>query len=265
MRKVTKGESVKPNLTASTWNSFVRAAESNDIGGDKQNSIRSGGLEQAILTAKINSDTAKPPCTVLGIVGPTVQPAANPGEFHNRRILDTESVAEDHRGKFVLAHQAVGTTFNSLAAIGGVVNCKLKVSERSAWIPYADVDPNDESQLITDPAGSAFVIWKSGTDGVVDAIMRFGMPQTRTYIGMSRAAIQPNSSGSVELFETPQIGSTYSITAHLDWMHGNEPVSQDKQVSVTWFPTENKWRIMGAECEETGGAPIERGYEGPDA
>lgn len=266
LNRVQKGERVGRAMTAEAWNAFTDAANAHAIGGNSTKQIESGEIEQAVLTAKVNSTDTKQPCTVLGIDKPAVDPVNNQQSFIQRRTLDTETPNESHRGRFVVLQQAVNAGFLSLAAIGGVIACKLKTSDKSDWINYCDIDKDDDSQLITDPAGSCQVIWKSGTSGIVDAIIRFGMPQTRSYMGLAREDIQPNGSGNVELMETPTIASTYAVPAWLDWMHSDQQVSNGTECIVTWFPTEAKWRITHAACEDGGGGPaLERGYEGPDA
>jgi len=44
--------------------------------------------------------------------------------------------------------------------------------------------------------------------------------------------------------------SSEVITAYLNWMHNDEAISAGKQILVQWFGEEEKWVIIGAECEE---------------
>jgi hypothetical protein len=46
-------------------------------------------------------------------------------------------------------------------------------------------------------------------------------------------------------------GSTTALTetAHLNWMHGDQKVSDGIQVEIHFYEDENKWIIMNAGCE----------------
>lgn len=72
-------------------------------------------------------------------------------------------------------------------------------------------------------------------------------------IGKADAAITFDSSGTVSIWKRNGSGTlvdtTENVTAHLDWMHGDENVSSGKEVLVAWFQDEGIWRIIGAECE----------------
>lgn len=60
---------------------------------------------------------------------------------------------------------------------------------------------------------------------------------------VANADIEPNSFGAVDLNFGGQ------ITAHLNWMTGNQKVSVGRQVEVEFFEEENHWVIVNADCE----------------
>lgn len=69
-------------------------------------------------------------------------------------------------------------------------------------------------------------------------------------IGKADADITVDGSGAVSIWNgSPLADSGTNITAHLDWMHGSEKVSSGKEVAIMYFADEDKWRIIGAECE----------------
>jgi hypothetical protein len=65
---------------------------------------------------------------------------------------------------------------------------------------------------------------------------------------VSGADIEINNSGTVALSFN---GSTTALTetAHLNWMHGDQKVSDGIQVEIHFYEDENKWIIMNAGCE----------------
>ena len=81
------------------------------------------------------------------------------------------------------------------------------------------------------------------------ALVRLGVPQMVSYLGKADSTISIDSSGTVSLWDAAA-DTTENVTAYLDWMHNDENVSAGKEVVVTWFPHESKWRITGAECED---------------
>jgi hypothetical protein len=81
------------------------------------------------------------------------------------------------------------------------------------------------------------------------AIVRLGCHRQAVVRGVADGTIAYGSSGTVSLW-TEGGDSGDDVTAHLDWMHGDENVSSGKEVLVEWFPTESKWRIVAAECED---------------
>lgn len=72
-------------------------------------------------------------------------------------------------------------------------------------------------------------------------------------IGKADDDIAIDTSGTVSVWKRDSTGTlvdtTEDITAHLDWMHGDEKVSSGKEVLCTYFADEAIWRITGAECE----------------
>ena len=66
--------------------------------------------------------------------------------------------------------------------------------------------------------------------------------------GVAQEDIAVNSGGLVKIRHDPTTaGDEPTITAHLDWCHGGEQVSNGKQVFVAWI--RDRWVLIGAECE----------------
>ena len=67
--------------------------------------------------------------------------------------------------------------------------------------------------------------------------------------GVTAEAIDFDGSGLVNVWRDGA-NTTLQETAHLNWMHGSQNISSNKQVLMRWFTDENKWIIVGAECED---------------
>lgn len=86
----------------------------------------------------------------------------------------------------------------------------------------------------------------------VERLQRQGQTQQNATIirrgVVTGSNIAADGSGSVKIRHDPTTaGDEPTITAHLDWAHGDEQVSVGKQVFVAWI--RDRWVIIGAECE----------------
>ena len=75
----------------------------------------------------------------------------------------------------------------------------------------------------------------------------------RKAIVTESGGIAYDSSGEVEI-QTNDSGTTDDrVTAHLNWMHGNQSISESKECVIEWFADEDdgdgQWVIVSAECE----------------
>ena len=83
-------------------------------------------------------------------------------------------------------------------------------------------------------------------------MIRFGTPQNVTYRATTSAQISSGSSGFVELYGSPSTASGFEVVAHLGWMNSSgNPIESGAEVLVMWFPTEERWHIIGAQCPTT--------------
>ena len=107
---------------------------------------------------------------VLGIDDAIITPDENEESFRSGVALKGVTPTEDHAGKFLILLQplSAGPDDNPLngeigrAFIMGAFPAKLNVTTEGD--EFADVDPGDNTQLITAGAGAARILWKqSGT------------------------------------------------------------------------------------------------------
>lgn len=139
------------------------------------------------------------------------------------------------------------------AAIGGNICCKIEIRAAWDWCKRVGFDPNVTTErLAVIPNGDAQLLWYDDTvlAGAALAWVRLGPPQYIQVIGKASGAINYGSSGTVRVWEgAVDRGTGADITAYLDWMHSSTNISSGKEVLCQWNPYENKWRVIGAECE----------------
>ena len=248
-RIVRSGDPISEAMTAQTWNYIISAADMVHSRGIASKSTPLGDTEdRPSVLASVENLTSGVAFKkhLLSIAEPSITPTEANGDFHDRLIFKGEA-PEQH--KFGVLTASVEEEDVGRCVVAGVVSCDLFVPTNGAWIDRADYDPTDDTRLLAIPNGSAQILWKdTGTNATVDAIVRLGCPQHVELPAVTDGAITAGSSGSVTVYQT---GSTtsYTITAYLDWMHNSENISSGKQVLIAWFPTEARWRIVGAECE----------------
>ena len=259
-RPVGHGQRVQSAMRADTWNAFVRAANANDLrGGETIQDIKSP-QEVPFTTCKVMATTALERREATGLVNPSITPTDGAQSFRTRRLFAQDTPVS---GAFGLSTQLSGVNAYTPIVTGGIVDCKLFVPTNGDWIPWADVDPADATRLRSTPSGSAQILWKdAGTNAVVDAIVRLGNPGYREYPAkVALGAIQPGSFGNAYFWQS--VGGVMTDTqyligegqnenarVYLDWMHGDQAISDGKEVLIGYFPSEGIWRVVAAECED---------------
>ena len=74
--------------------------------------------------------------------------------------------------------------------------------------------------------------------------------QSKFFGVVTNAAITPGNSGTISVLQNGSVMTpAKELTVHLRYMHNSEQVSVGKQVLVEYFPNEEAWIIIGAECE----------------
>ena len=61
--------------------------------------------------------------------------------------------------------------------------------------------------------------------------------------------ITAGSSATASIYSDPSTDSGDNVTVYLDWMDGGADISAGKELLIMWFAGEQKWRVIGAECE----------------
>ena len=250
---VTRGEKIKPHVTANTWNSFAEAANRLQAPPAKQ-SLHQKAQNVAFIGPYVKLDNSAKRGQVVAFDGTAFSYADNNDKYVTQPILEG-NYADDKVGRWgVSTGGALGKA--TRLAMAGVITTDLNVPANGDWIDRAEIDPSDTTCLVSHPGGSAQILEKSGSSGAVKAVIRFGTPQNVTYRATTVSQISSGSSGNVDLWGAPDSASGFTVTAHLGWMNSSgNPIESGAEVLVMWFPTEERWHIIGAQCPTTPESP----------
>lgn len=261
IKQVTSGQAIEPEVKARPWNDFVRTANAVQLADlNSQTIINEVPREVPATSVKAEVSGNVEYRQALGLVNPSLLPTDR--EWRGRMLFAPSSPL---RGQFAMTRREARAGDYAEADAGGIVQCKLQVDTNGEWIDRADIDPTDATRLRAVPNGSAQILWKDTGTGVKDAIVRIGNPDYVVVVGKSVGTITAGSStGQMEVWNntTTQTGyiigtgGTLDEPIYLDWMAGGLDISADKEIAIVWFPHEGLWRVMHAECEDTGGGAV---------
>ena len=244
--QVSKGEKIGPHATADTWNAFADAANgySRRVGPAKQPLHQKQQLT-AFVGPFVRLDNDATRGQVVAFDGTTFDYADNNDKYMTQPILEGD-YADDEPGRWGVS---MGGRLGKATrlAMAGVVSVDLHVPPNGDWIDRCEIDPTNTKRLVSHPGGSSQILEKSGSSGDVKAVIRFGTPQNVSYRAKTTVQISSGSSGNVDLYNLGATG--FTVVAHLGWMnHDNKPIEANSEVLVMWFPTEERWHIIGAQC-----------------
>ena len=245
--RVTSGQPVIPELKHQPWNAFVDAANAHQLPKKPGSTIVvQDNAETPTCSVKVNAtSTAIEYRGVSGLISPALAPT---DQMWRGRMLFGQSAPT--MGAFALAQREGPVGYFVEADALGIVQCKLFVPTDGDWIARADVD-TDATRLRAQPNGSAQILWKdTGTNTTVDAIVRIGNPQNVQLTAVADGVIPAGGTGNVKVWQSGA-DTNFPITGvELQWMDGGQDISSGKEVLICWFPFENVWRVIGAECED---------------
>jgi hypothetical protein len=249
VKQVSRGEKIKPHVTAQTWNSFADAANRIHTEPAKDGKHQVTANTQ-FIGPFVRLDADRPRGNAVGFNDTAFQNTDNEAKFLTAPVLDMVETA-DKPGRWGISTGGRDGGATRLA-MAGVITANLNVPANGDWIDRCEIDPTDTSRLVSHPGGSAQILEKSGSSGDVKAVIRFGTPQNVTYRATTTSEITSGSSGSVDLWGSPGSASGFTVLAHLGWMTSSgNPVESGAEVLVMWFPTEERWHIIGAQCPTT--------------
>lgn len=159
-RKVQPGQPLR--IGARAWNRVLDAIKPN-VGFLSLND----GLEPAPNTVYIRNKSGHdvPRFGVLGISGIEIDPAADGGDhekgFAQQPVLHGTTPAAEHVDKFVICLQPIRNDAIGLAAIGGVLACKVEL--RKASHKFARAKAGERTQLESSATcGAVRLVWVEG-------------------------------------------------------------------------------------------------------
>lgn len=247
LRKVTTGEPFRP--TASTWNAFIDAAILAKQRGDARGLSISAGGETPNNTVLVKNNTGGDlsVLSVGGIDSPIISPTDNEGEFKVRSGWNIISPTNTHFGKLVVLAESIPAGEMGLAFVAGVV--PVQVNRGNTVFDRADVNTASTATMSGHLAGTAQILWAEGTGTDAWCAVLLGQRQNVDVLGKANEDIQPNSTGAISVWRSG-LDTGYDLEGvHLDWMHSSQQVSTGKEVIARYYPSENRWRIVHAECE----------------
>ena len=234
LQRLQSGDRLR-GVSASTWNTFVDTAikfQQNGGFGDAQ-----ADFHQTVLKVRNLTGADLPVRRAVSIGNVLVDKfdfqvyAANAPTS----MLDVIGIALEPIRTQNVGHVAVAGVAR---AVVNVTNTLLR------GVDYDGAAPN----LVNHLAGRHRIV---GTlpvaPGVQTVTLALNSSRQLTWRGVATENLAPGVGGNVLVYFQ---GGTLTVSAHYDWMHGDVQISVDKQVLVEYFPDENKWRVIAADCED---------------
>jgi hypothetical protein len=154
-------------------------------------------------------------------------------------------------GSFVICAEPIPDGKTGMAFVTGLV--PVKVKRTLGLLRRADVESDSRGWLVACPNGSAQIVWFAtgeNATGTEWALVRMGQPQYIVVRAKAVGNILVGSTSGVGHMMNGATETTYEINGiRHDWMTGGQRVSNNKEMLVGWFPDEQVWRIVGADCE----------------
>lgn len=238
-------------LKGTTYNTIADAVEKYLRERETRTGVADGHVfrrNTAVVRGANKSGVALPAMSVVGISGSTF--SATAADFAKTDLYDIVAPSETSLVPGIVL-KMIG-----IGQIGDIVVAglaKVRVDVAADNHRYAKIVDSDVSKLASSYFEDDFeIVWRQtdpGT-GLMECVVRFHhKPQTMAYAGVvTGAAIPAGGTGAVAIHDKGNpTGET--IMAHLDRMHGAQPVSSGKQVEIKYYRNEDRWRITLAECE----------------
>lgn len=180
------------------------------------------------------------------------QPLFTPSQpgFDSTRLCEVTFPDITKFGGVGVVRDSMPADGSGLVQIAGVV--KTKVNVQKEFHRYAKIKHIVETELESCYQEDDFLIlWKEAGTGQKWAWVQFHFPPDSAgpYPAVANAPISVDDTGEVTILELGLATAENNLTVHLDHMHGGQQVSAGKEVLVTYFRRERRWRIVGAECE----------------
>ena len=174
LRKVQAGQPLA--IPASAYNAFVDAAldhrhRASRVGREARPAFR----QASIVLVRNDSGSDRERFDVLGVGVPVIDPVDGEETFKERVALAgvvPESGA--HEGLFVVLAEPLAAGAIGHAFAAGVCPVRIDVPDEEGDCRFAEVAGGVTANLVTQPQGSAAILWRAGGTGVQWAVVRLG-------------------------------------------------------------------------------------------
>jgi len=238
--KVSPGDPLQ--ISATSWNSFVDAAEANK---DRQHDRRPRPLprmRQACIFPIQNSTGAdRGRFEIVGISDVVISPTDNDLEFKGGPALVGAAVADAHAGNFAILLEPIGTGKIGLCVLAGVTPVQIDITDADHG--WADVKDGDATQLQSGESGGGQILWVEAGTGTKWAIVRLGPSIEATALAVRHGCLVVAHTTGKELSVYPadEDGVRTPPDAAAIWLHAsfdrkvvNDPYAVDDVVQ--WMP-----------------------------
>lgn len=237
VQRLKRGDQLS-GIPGDTWNAFCDLVEAQQDGALLGISGRGAYRSAGTVLVKNDTGSAIDEGEIFGI---------DDFELDQQDQIVASGIAplaaSHWHGTFAVAVTPSANGGISRCIIHGI--CRAVVNVTNTGIVTADIVNADTTTLQSHLAGRARLLIPATSTGSQNAWVLLGGPRQLTYTGVAGSGITAGSSGTVTIDGFTSV----TVTAHLDKMHSSEDISASKQVGVTWFDYEQKWRVMNAECE----------------
>ena len=174
LKKVQTGQALV--IPAAAYNAFVDAAldyrqRASRVGQGARPAFR----QASIVLVRNDSGSDRERFDVLGVGVPVIDPVDGEETFKERVALAgvvPESGA--HEGLFVVLAEPLAAGAIGHAFAAGVCPVRIDVPDEEGDCRFAEVAGGVTANLVTQPQGSAAILWRAGGTGVQWAVVRLG-------------------------------------------------------------------------------------------
>ena len=239
---VRQGDPVR--ISAPVWNARLDAASANRKKHNPQRVTRSAKVGQLLVRNATSSDLDAGDAVSLG--APLILPSEDEVAFFRGPGMTANLPSGSDAGGAITA-EPIAPNELGWCNVSGVSTTKVNITH--AAIKRCDLDVGS-TLLKTTLRGSHEIIWTSSGTGEQHAIVRLGQPQSVKVAGKTSGVVNAGATDAIVRAWLSGSDSGVDINGvHFDWMEDGS-ISAGKEVIVTWFPDDHRWRITHAECEE---------------
>ena len=244
LKKVLPGQELA--IPAEAYNAFVDAAMACRGNRSLGTSVSTpGGLSSSVIKVKNNTAGALDRFAAVGLESLAITPSGSLQNFQNTPVFNVVAPGSaTYLGKFAVLQEPLPAAYIGDAIVSGVTVAQITVNHASH--DRADVNPSGGAALVSAFYGAAEILYVESGTGAKWAVLRLGAFVAPLLKAKADAQIAVGSSGSVTVYRNGS--ATEAVTAHLNWMDGNQAVAAASELLIQYFRDESKWVIVGAEC-----------------